>query len=109
MRSAAEEQATIMLALTPVGFVSKGRPLRRIKPLAESALRRMLPLFDEIRADCGRPSIRPERLLKPNVLMVFFTIRSERQICEQLRNNLLFRWFLDLRCEDEPFQPTTLT
>ncbi len=109
MRSESERQATMMLGLTPEGFVPKDHPLRRIKPLADSALRRMSPLFDEIYASGGRPSIPPEHLLKASLLMAFFTIRSERQFCEQLRYNLLFKWFLDLNVEDEPFHPTTFT
>ena len=87
-----------MLGLTPDGFVPKDHPLRR-----------MSPLFDEIYADNGRPSIPPEHLLKSSLLMAFYTVRSERQFCEQLRYNLLFKWFLDLNVEDEPFHPTTFT
>ena len=109
MRGESERQATMMLGLTPDGFVPKDHPLRRIKPLADSALRRMSPLFDEIYADNGRPSIPPEHLLKASLLMAFYTVRSERQFCEQLRYNLLFKWFLDLNVEDEPFHPTTFT
>ncbi len=109
MRGESERQATMMLGLTPEGFVPKDHPLRRIKPLADSALGRMSPLFDEIYADNGRPSIPPEHLLKSSLLMAFYTVRSERQFCEQLRYNLLFKWFLDLNVEDEPFHPTTFT
>ena len=98
-----------MLGLTPDGFVPRDHPLRRIKPLVDSALGRMSPLFDEIYAAGGRPSIAPEHLLKSSLLMAFYTIRSERQFCEQLRYNILFKWFLDLNVEDEPFHPTTFT
>ncbi len=96
MRGESKRQATMMLGLTPDGFVPKNHTLRRIKPLADSALQRMSPLFDEIYSDNGRPSIPPEHLLKSSLLMPFLTIRSERQFCEQLRYNLLFKWFLDL-------------
>ena len=109
MRGESERQATMMLGVTPGGFVPKDHPLRRIKPLADSALGRMSPLFDELYADNGRPSIPLEHLLKASLLMAFYTIRSERQFCEQLRYNLLFKWFLDLNVEDEPFHPTTFT
>ena len=109
MRGEAERQATLMLGLTPDGFVPKEHPLRRIKPLVDSVLRRMSPLFDELYAACGRPSIPPEHLLKSSLLMAFYTVRSERQFCEQLRYNLLFKCFLDLNIEDEPFHPTTFT
>ncbi len=96
MRGESERQATMMMALTPDGFVPKDHPLRRIKPLADSASGRMSPLFDEIYADNGRPSRPPEHLLKSSLLMAFYTVRPERQFCEQLRYNLLFKWFLDL-------------
>ncbi len=85
-----------MLGLTPGGFVPKGHPLRRIRALADSALRRMSPLCDETYVDNRRPSILPEHRVKSSLLMVFDTIRSERQFCEQLRYNLLFKCFLDL-------------
>ena len=109
MRGESERQATMMLGLTPDGFGPEDHPLRRIKPPADSAFRRMSPVFDEIYADSGRPSIPPEHLLKTSLLMAFYTVRSERQFCEQLRYNLLFKWFLDLNVEDEPFHPTTFT
>ncbi len=109
MRGETERQATLMLGLTPDGFVPRDHPLRRIKPLVDSALGRMSPLFDEVYAAGGRPSIPPEHLLKSSLLMAFYTIRSERQFCEQLRYNILFKWFLDLNVEDEPFHPTTFT
>ena len=109
MRCDAERQATLMLGLTPDGFVPKGHPLRRIRPLTDSVLTRMSPLFDELYASGGRPSIPPEHLLKSRLLMAFYTVRSERQFCEQLRYHLLFKWFLDLNIEDEPFHPTTFT
>ena len=109
MRGETERQATLMLGLTPERFVPRDHPLRRIKPLVDSALDRMSPLFDEVYAAGGRPSIPPEQLLKSSLLMACYTIRSERQFCEQLRYNILFKWFLDLNVEDEPFHPTTFT
>ena len=65
-------------------------------------------MFDEVYAAGGRPSIPPEHLLKASLLMALYTIRSERQFCEQLRYNILFKWFLDLNVEEEPFHATTL-
>ena len=109
MRGDAERQATLMLGLTPDGFVPKEHPLRRIKPLADSVLARMSPLSDELYAAGGRPSIPPEHLLKSSFLMAFYAVCPERQFCEQLRYNLLFKWFLDLNIEGAPFHPTTFT
>ena len=96
MRGESERQATMMLGLTLEGFVPMDHPLRRINPLADSALQRMSPLFDELYADNGWPSIPPEHLLKSSLLIALFTIRSERQFCEQLRYDLSFKWFLNL-------------
>ena len=84
MRGETERQATLMLGLTPERFVPRDHPLWRIKPLVGSSLGRMSPLFDEVYAAGGRPSIPPEHLLKASLLMAFYTIRSERQFCEQL-------------------------
>lgn len=69
----------------------------------------MSPLLDEPYAAGGRPSIPPEHLLEASLLVAFYTVRSERQFCEPLRYNLLFRWFLDLNVEDEPFHSTAFT
>ena len=96
MRGEAGRQETLMLGLTPDGFVPRDHPLRRIKPLTDSVLARMSPLFDELYAAGGRPSIPPEHLLKSSLLIAFYTVRSERQFWEQLRYNLLFKWFLEL-------------
>ena len=106
MRGEAERPARLMLGLTPDGFVPTEHPLRRIKLLVDSVLRRMSPLFDELDAAGGRSSLPPEHLLKSNLFLAFYTVRSERQFCEQLRYNLLFKWFLDLNVEEEPFHPT---
>jgi transposase len=59
--------------------------------------------------DGGRDSIPPERLLKCQLLMALYSVRSERQMCEQLRYNMLFRWFVDLNMDEEVFHPTTFT
>ena len=90
--------------------VPNDHSLRRIKPLVDSVLVRMSPMFDQLYASGGRPSIPPEHLLKSSLLMACYTVRLERLFCEQLRHNLLFnKWFLDRNIEDEPFHPTTFT
>ena len=57
----------------------------------------------------GRPSIPPEQLLRALLLQVLYTIRSERQLMEQLDYNLLFRWFVGLGMDDAVWSPTTFT
>lgn len=96
-----------------VGSVSdripKGHPIRRIKALADEALASMGGIFEEMYARIGRPSVPPERLLKAQLLMALYSVRSDRQFCEQLGYNLLFRWFLDLHMDEPSFDPTTFS
>ena len=60
-------------------------------------------------ADGGRRSIPPERLLKATILMALYTVRSERQFCEQLNHNLLFRWFLDMDISEQGWEHSSFT
>ena len=71
-----------------------GRPLRTIHALVNPILIELSPRFDALYARTGWPSIPPERLLRALLLQVIYTIRSERQLMEQLNCNLLFRWFV---------------
>jgi transposase len=81
-------------------FVPKDHPLRAVRTLVNDALGRMNELFNEIYAEAGRPSIPPEKLMRASLLQVFYSVRSERQLCEQLQYNLLFRWFVGLAIDD---------
>jgi len=99
----------MLLAVTPDSFIPDDHPIRRIKPIVESALVRLSPLFNEMYAERGRPSIPPEHLLKASLLIALYSIRSERQFCERLRYDLLFKWFLDLNVSDEPFDASTFS
>jgi len=81
-------------------FVPSDHPLRAILALVNEALGQLNGRFNEIYADTGRPSIPPEKLMRALLLQVFYSVRSERQICEQLRYNLLFRWFVGLAIDD---------
>jgi transposase len=66
-------------------------------------------VFDEMYAQSGRKSIPPERLLKALLLQALFSVRSETQLCEQLRYNMLFRWFLDMDMMEDVFDRSTFT
>src|SRR3954469_12298037 len=85
--------------VNPEARVPQAHPLRQIRPLVDAALTRLSPVFDQIYSPIGRPSIPPEQLLRALLLQAFFTIRSERQLMEQLSYNLLFRWFVGLPVE----------
>ena len=77
--------------------------------MVDRALSELSPTFSQMYAKVGRPSIPPEHLLKGCLLMAFYTIRSERQFCERLQYDLLFKWFLDLNIMDPAFDPSTFS
>lgn len=84
-------------------------PLRRILPLVDAALSDLSPDFAALYAPIGRPSIPPEKLLRALLLQAFYSIRSERQLMEQLDYNLLFRWFVGLGLDDPVWDVTVFT
>jgi transposase len=93
----------------PEAMVPADHPLRQIRPLVNAALARLSPDFDEIYSLTGRPSIPPEQLLRALLLQAFFTVRSERQLMEQLTYNVLFRWFVGLSIEAPVWDATVFT
>jgi transposase len=76
--------------------VPQDHPLRRIRAVVDEALEMLSGEFEGLYAQTGRPSIPPEKLLRALLLQAFYTVRSERQLMEQLDYNLLFRWFVGL-------------
>src|SRR6266851_3021580 len=80
--------------------VPEDHPLRAVRKLTDQVLRSLSPGFDELYAASGRPSIAPEYILRALLLQVFYSIRSERLLVEQIDYNLLFRWFVGLGMED---------
>jgi transposase len=81
--------------------IPEAHPLRGVRKLADAVLAEMSKDFDGMYATVGRPSIPPERLFRALLLQVFYSVRSERLLMEQLDYNLLFRWFVGLEI-DEP-------
>jgi transposase len=90
-------------------MIPADHPIRAIKSMLGMVLGQMDGHFEEIYAADGRPSIPPERLLLAKVLMALYTIRSERQFCERLQYDLLFRWFLDLNPDEPVFDHSTFS
>ena len=99
----------MLMLMSPEELVPKEHPVRRVKALADEALRELSPLFERMYAKVGRPSIPPEVLLKSLLLIALYSVRSERQFCERLRYDLLFRWFLDLDMVQEPFDASSFS
>lgn len=96
-------------SVCPEDRVPAKHPLRFVKADVEKILLEMSPEFESLYADRGRPSIPPEQLLKAILLMALYSVRSERQFCEQLSYNILFRWFLGLNWEDDTFTHSTFS
>ena len=80
--------------------VPQDHPLRAVRVLTDAVLRTLSPEFDALYADSGRPSIAPEYILRALLLQVFYSVRSERLLVEQIDYNLLFRWFVGLGMDD---------
>lgn len=91
MRGADLTQEALFTTVKLADFVPNDHPLRAIRELTDQALRRMSGLFSTLYADTGRHSIAPEKLLRAQLLQLFYSLRSERMLMEQLRYNLLFR------------------
>ena len=89
--------------------VPEDHPLRAIRRLVDDVLREMSPEFEDLYAKVGRPSVPPERLLRAQLLQIFYSIRSERLLMEQLDYNLLFRWFVGLEMDEPIWTPTVFT
>jgi transposase len=84
-------------------------PLRPIQKIVDEALGALTGEFDKLYAKFGRPSIPPEKLLRALLLQAFYSVRSERQLMEQLGYNLLFRWFVGLSLDAEVWDVTVFT
>jgi transposase len=89
--------------------VASDHPLRAIRRITDLALERMSPQLGRLYINFGRPSIPPEQLLRALLLQALYTIRSERQLIEQIDYNLLFRWFVGLGMDDAVWAATTFT
>ena len=107
MRGTIARQAMMLTAVTPDALVPPRHPIRQIKPMVDAALDKLWPTFNRMYAEDGRPSIPPEHLLKGCLLIALFSVRSERQFCERLEYDMLFKWFLDVNILD-PFRPLRL-
>ena len=109
MRGADEPQTTLFSYVSVEDRIPADHPLRTIHALVNPILSTLSPRFEVLYARMGRPSIPPERLLRALLLQVLYTVRSERQLMEQLNYNLLFRWFVGLNPDDAVWVPTVFS
>ena len=89
--------------------IPQTHPLRPIRTLVDEALGRLSRHFSRLYAPLGRPSIAPEKLLRALLLMVLYSIRSERRLMEELDYNLLYRWFVGLAMDESVWDATTFS
>jgi transposase len=103
MRGKPQAQPDFLTVINLNACVPDNHPLRAIKRRVDAILKKLSPLFDQLYADGGRPSIPPEQLLKARLLTALYSVRSERLFCEQLQYNLLWLWFLDREFSEGSF------
>jgi transposase len=101
MRGDDNLQDGIFSYISPEKRVPADHPLRPIRKLVDEILKEMSPQFSKLYSNVGRPSIAPERLLRSLLLQIFYSVRSERMLIEQLQYNLLFRWFVGMEMDEE--------
>jgi transposase/IS5 family transposase len=100
MRGDENKQASMFGYVTMEEMIPAVHPLRRVRRLVDAALVRMEPVLGGMYSERGRPSIAPERLLRAQLLLVLYSIRSEGQLMEQLHYNFLYRWFVGLEMNE---------
>ena len=100
MRGEDERSGTLFSYVDLEARVGRNHPLRTIRAIVNEALARLAGDFSALYSRMGRPSIRPEKLLRAMLLQAFYSIRSERQLMDRLEFDLLFRWFVGLGVDD---------
>jgi transposase len=109
MRGSDERNEALFSYVNLEDRVPVRHPLRLIREIVNAALVRLDGAFDKLYAADGRPSIAPERLLRAALIQILFSVRSERQLMEQMQYNLLFRWFVGLGIDDPVWVPTVFS
>ena len=109
MRGEDEQQDAVFSYRRVEDRIASDHPLRRIRPMMDRALEQLSVHFQAAYSRWGRPSIAPERLLRALLLQILYSIRSERQLMEQLDYNLLFRWFVGMNADESVWDATVFS
>ncbi|WP_307436977.1 IS5 family transposase [Labrys monachus] len=109
MRGSDEQTGALFSYQSPESLVPRDHPLRAIRLVVNAALERLSEPFSKLYSPYGRASIAPEKLLRALLVQAFFGIRSERQLMEQVRYNMLFRWFIGLSMDAPIWDVTVFT
>ncbi len=100
MRGDDNQQEGMFSYVSPEKRVPADHPLRPVRKMVDEILKEMSPRFAKLYSEVGRPSIAPERLFRSLLLQIFYSVRSERMLIEQLQYNLLFRWFVGMEMDE---------
>ena len=109
MRGLDTQQSSMFSYLSPEERIPENHPLRPIRTMLDAVLAALSPRFERMYSAFGRPSIAPEKLLRALLLQIFYSVRSERLLMEQLNYNLLFRWFVGLNADEAVWDATVYT
>jgi transposase len=109
MRGNDHQQADMYSYLSPEQRVREDHPLRKIRAMADEALKNMSERFDGMYAKTGRPSIPPEKLLRAQLIQMLYSIRSERLLMEEIDYSMLFRWFVGMNLDEPVWDVTVFT
>lgn len=109
MRGTDHHSERLFSYVRPDSRVPADHPLRAIRKITDAAFAQLSDRFDALYSDVGRPSIPPEKVLRALLLQAFYSVRSERQLMEQMDYNLLFRWFVGLSVDEKVWVPTVFS
>ena len=109
MRGHSNPQSSLFSYVDLESRIPEHHPIRKVRKIVDQALTELEPAFDEMYAQAGRPSIPPELLIRATLLQILFTIRSERQLCERIDYDLMFRWFVGLGMDDAVWNHSTFS
>jgi transposase len=109
MRGDDTQQGAVFSYINPEERIPVDHPLRRIRAMMDRALGDLWAHLEALYGQRGRPSIAPEKLLRALLLQVLYSIRSERQLMEQIDYNLLYRWFIGLNPDDAVWDATVFS
>jgi transposase len=109
MRGVDTQQSSMFSYLSPEERIPAKHPLRPIRAMVDAVLAGLSARFERMYSAFGRPSIAPEKLLRALLLQIFYSVRSERLLMEQLNYNLLFRWFVGLNADEAVWDATVYT
>ena len=109
MRGDDRQQADIYSYISPEQRVRENHPLRKIRTMADEALKNMSARFNQMYAKTGRPSIAPEKLLRAQLIQMLYSVRSERLLMEEIDYSVLYRWFVGMNLDEPVWDVTVFT